>query len=415
MYFFIYNKREANQMKSIFYLLTILFLSLLLACSEEPPTNVELESLSKKPRPPEPTEPLVLLDNANQIVGISSERIGNKTKDKIKVWTYGSGTYLKSWEKGGDGTYEVSAIGDVDNDGNDELVVVYVYETGKGRNKVIHTELQVFENGDTDNPSRISNDLSGDGVSGFLYMRLGDANNDGTLEIMFAHSNCVSVYKDNGSEVTMLWKSEDLSAEDPWSIDAGDPDNDGQNEIIYAELGGSRFGVYEYLGNNEWGSKVYSELLSFCGLDRAFVADVDGDGDNEVIGGGCHQKITIWEYLNGSYTIDFESAELNGFTQGVAAGDFDNDGLNEIAVGTANPGDNKIVVFKYNETTLTYTNIFEEPVSGIVNDMFAGDSDNDGIDEFIVATGENLLVYDFITEYNQTYSDPGSIFPVVVK
>lgn len=389
-------------MKSIFNLFAILFLSLLLACSEEPPTSINNESLSKKPVPPDPPVPLVLLNNANQIVGCSG---GN-----ITVWTYGSGTYTKSWENSGNGGYKASAIGDIDNDGNDELVAVFVYETGKGKNKVTHSVVHIFENGDTDVPSRTSNDF--EEVGGYFYMRLGDANNDGHLEILISTMNNVSVHTDNGTEVTMLWKSEDLSAQDPFGIDVGDVDNDGLNEIIYPELGSGRFGVYEYLGNNNWGDKVYSEPLSFCGLDRAFVANVDGDSNNEVIGGGCHQKLTVWEYVSGSYLIDFESAELGGFTQGVASGDFDDDGINEIAVGTAGSND-KVYVFKFNGTT--YSIVFEESINGSVNDMFAGDSDNDGIGEFIVATGEGLLVYDYDNGYSQTYSDPGSVSYVGVK
>ena len=402
-------------MKSIFYFLTILFLSLLISCSDEPPTSVELETLSKKPIKDPPTaEQLVLLDADNQIVAASMEGRGNKQKGVIRVWTYEGSSYSKTWEKSGDGSYGVSAIGDVDNDGNDELVVVYTFKTGGGRNEETHSEIQVFENGETE-PSRTSDYLDDDGVDAYTYMRLGDANNDGTVEIMLAHMNHLSVHKDNGTEVTMLWKSESLAAEDPLGIDAGDPDNDGLNEIIYPSLGTGRFGVYEYLGNNVWGNKVYSEPISFCGLDRVFVADVDGDGNNEVYGGGCHQKLTIWEFVGGSYVIDFESAELGGFTQGVAAGDFDNDGSIEIAVGTL-VSVNKIFVFKYDETTETYTNVFEEPISGFgPGDMVAGDSDNDGVDEIIVATNEGLLVYDYMDGYSQTYSDPGKIFTVGVK
>ena len=235
-------------MKSIVYLLTILFLSLLLACSEEPLTNVETETLTKKPikdPPPDPTEPLDLLDADNQIVGIS----GYPTKGKIKVWTYEGGSYSETWLKEDDGLYEVSAIGDVDNDGSDELVAVYIYKTGKGRNKETHTVIHIFENGATE-PSRTSDDL--EGIGGHLYMRLGDANNNGHLEILISSLNGLLVYNDDGSEVTKLWQSENLSAVGPFSIDVGDPDSDGLNEIIYAELFGQRFGVYEHLGNNVW-------------------------------------------------------------------------------------------------------------------------------------------------------------------
>jgi len=375
-----------------------------MSCSEEPPTNINNESLSKKPTPPNPPEPLVLLHNANQIVGCSGS--------KIVVWTYSGGIYSVSWENSSSGDYNAAAIGDVDRDGNDELVAVFIYETGRGRNKITHKVIQIFENGDTDTPTRVSGDLTEEGVNGigYTYMRLGDANNDGHIEILIAHSNCISVHNDNGSEIPMLWKSEDLSALDPWSIEAGDADNDGQNEIVYAELAGQRFGVYEYVENNTWGNRLYSETILY-GLDRAFVADVDGDGLNEVIGGGNASMLFVWEYINGNYVVEFESGNLGGFTQGIGSGDFDNDELNEIAVGTAG-ADNKVIVFKHNGTT--YLNIYEDSFLGMVSDLFAGDSDNDGVKEIVLAASD-LLVYDYTNQYNQTYSNSTGIFQVIVK
>ena len=48
--------------------------------------------------------------------------------------------------------------------------------------------------------------------------------------------------------------------------------------------------------------------------------------------------------------------------------------------------------------------------------MFAGDSDNDNIDEFAVATSEDLLVYDYNENgYYQAYSYPGGIITVMIK
>jgi len=404
-------------MKSIIYLLTILFLSLLLACSEEPPTGVDIENLNKKPikdpPTPTPTEPLVLLDNANQISGFAAEEIGRREYiGVIKIWTYEGGTYSESWRKEIEGGVK-TAIGDIDNDGHDELVVTRRWTTGKRRNRVNHEEILVFESGDT--VASWTRDMISDGTSGVRYMTLGDANNDETLEIAFASGRGVSVYDYNETAgISLLWASEDLYADQPWSIEVANADNDEDNELIYAGLGGQRFGVYNYLGGNNWGDKVYSPAV-FCGLDRAFVADVDGDEVNEVIGGGCDSKLYVWKQVNGEYILVFESEDLGGFTQGIAAGDFDNDGLNEIAVGTANFVNGKVFVFKYDTTTLTYTSIFEETISGRVNSMFAGDSDNDGIDEFIVASGEGLLVYDYIGGYSQTYSDPDGGGGIYVK
>lgn len=87
-------------MKRFYYPIVVLLLTLLMSCSETPPTKIDEELLSKKPVPPAPAQPLVLLDNANQIVAISRDQVVNN--GTIKVWNFDGLTYSKSWEKSGE-------------------------------------------------------------------------------------------------------------------------------------------------------------------------------------------------------------------------------------------------------------------------------------------------------------------------
>ena len=131
-------------MKSIFYLLTILFLSLLLSCSEEPPTYVESETLTKKPikDPPPNLDPLVLKYGDVHIVGVTTEIIRNKSRSSFRVWTnYGETPQIREFE----GTLTKVAI--YDNNGTVELLVYNYYTTGKNRNRVEHYELQIWRDG----------------------------------------------------------------------------------------------------------------------------------------------------------------------------------------------------------------------------------------------------------------------------
>ncbi len=139
-------------MKSIFYLLTILFLSLLIACSEEPPTNVEIESLSKKPPkdPPPTPDPLVLNAGDVHIISGTRESIRNKDWTSFRVWTNFNGTPQIREQAGEDISV---ALYDIDSDGIDDLLVYVRYITGNGRHAVEHFELQIWQHDDVDIPS----------------------------------------------------------------------------------------------------------------------------------------------------------------------------------------------------------------------------------------------------------------------
>lgn len=343
--------------------------------------------------PTPPPGPLSLNHSNFEIVAGTQDGI-------IKIWSHDGQSYSESWTAEFDGEIQGVAIGDVDDDNYDELVVVNRYQTGRGRNKVTHLEIQIFEDGDTDTPSRVSDDLVIDGETYVWFMKLGDANNDGTLEIAVAGDSYLFIFDDDGSSVSKLWQSEDLESEQPFSIDIGDADNDGDNEIVYAGLSAKKFGVYNYLGNDDWGDKVYSSTTSGA-LDRVFVADIDGDNDNEVIGGGNYNKLTIWEEYNDTYSISFESDDLGGFTQGISAGDYDDDDVMEISVGAAYDSN----VFVFENVNYTYYEQVYEDATGPVNNIYSGDSDNDGVDEFVIATNDGIYVYGYDSGYGEDYFD----------
>ena len=117
-------------MKSIIYLLTILFLSLLISCSEEPPTGVDSETLSKKPKPPEPTQSLPpLAQGTNYIAG----SVGGDRRNDPKVFIWNGNDLSREWT-GSIEAFTINGIGlgDFIDDGDKELLVVRRIKTGKG-------------------------------------------------------------------------------------------------------------------------------------------------------------------------------------------------------------------------------------------------------------------------------------------
>jgi hypothetical protein len=121
-------------------------------------------------------------------------------------------------------------------------------------------------------------------------------------------------------------------------VDVGDADNDGLNEIVLAAFDTNSAVILESLGSDIWGDEKMSEPTpENVAIDYAKVRNADNIPGNEIVAGGNNNRLMIWKYNNmteeGEYDLVFITEEdLGGFTQGVNAGDIDDDGLNEAII-----------------------------------------------------------------------------------
>jgi hypothetical protein len=121
-------------------------------------------------------------------------------------------------------------------------------------------------------------------------------------------------------------------------VDVGDADNDGLNEIVLAAFDTNSAVILESLGSDIWGDEKMSEPTpENVAIDYAKVRNADNIPGNEIVAGGNNNRLMIWKYNNmteeGEYDLVFITEEdLGGFTQGVNAGDIDDDGLNEVII-----------------------------------------------------------------------------------
>jgi len=236
-------------------------------------------------------------------------------------------------------------IGDCDNDGKNELIL----SGGGGWNPNSPVgEIEVFRwNGlflkrvaewkDTAEP-------------GYAYMAgLGDVNEDGNNEIVVAYSNKVMVLEWNTEtkafEGTEIYRSHD-EWDSPFSIVCKDCDNDDKAEILvgfYAphimifKWNGSD---YETQFDKTWpdGEPVIE------GID---VGDTDDDGLNEVAAGVGVTYLLQWD---GNTYVEEATLPTYGWMAVVCIGDCDNDGKNEINCGNVDVPEGQPYmewVFKY--------------------------------------------------------------------
>ena len=317
-------------MKSIFYLLTILFLSLLISCSEEPPTSVDSETLTKKPPkdPPPPLEPLDLT-GAVHIVGGTVESIRNKYRSSIRVWTdFDENPQIRE-QSGRD-----IKVAIYDNNGAIELLVYNYSITGKGNNRVEHFELQIWRD---DAAPEIYN------LDGFLYLDIVIGELDGNYagdEIVLGGFNMgsgpeIRVFNPNYDDFYHPIKTFDVNAYGMFGrpITIGDvAGTDGANEIIFQCLV-RRLAVLDY---NSGDVKTYDTNEQ---VNEIAVGYVNGVGLDEIIWGGISGEIHILEFDGTNFNEKWVSENLGGQIWSLAAGDFYGDSKYEIAVSNLSSGD----------------------------------------------------------------------------
>lgn len=235
-------------------------------------------------------------------------------------------------------------MGDVDNDGDMEIVACgyYVRVEGTKKNRVTYYysyEIQVFEEGEVyggqaswsvELPEELEHNLVRDSWIGDV-----DPQFPGN-ELVLMRTYILSVYHFSAEETypdTYLWKPFSASLD---SIDVGDADNDGQNEIVVdsgqipwildGTLSGWTFFTAEAVPLDEYGD------ADVVNLTHVRVRDVDGDGLNEIISAGTNERLMVWEcQLDGSgnpvgyYFADAGPDLIGNMAYGLDCGDINGD------------------------------------------------------------------------------------------
>ncbi len=384
-------------MKSIFYLLTILFLSLLISCSEEPPTGVDVENLDKKPikDPPAEPDPLPrLVQGTNYIAGVVGG--GRRSDPKVYIWDCSDLLNPESkWSRSIDAGPFVG-IGDFIDDDDKELVMMRFMETGRKKNKIRWHELLIFKKDDTE-PTETVFLREHNGFHDSVFdMKIGNVDNDEELEIVILFRDQIEIWEYDGNDFYL----EDFSyyynsLSIAWSAEIGNFDNDptNGNEILVA-FDGNLWRVYDYYGSSITQLTESSAFNESGTLDCAKMSDVDGDGDIEVIGGNYPNKVLLWE---APYIEPYEpvaSQEFSNAAWAIGIGELDGETSNgkEILAGVYQGG---LHLLHYDNVgnSLIYEDELVQGISVGPDGIIVTDIHNDNSAlEIIVTTNGGLLV-----------------------
>ncbi len=209
-----------------------------------------------------------------------------------------------------------------------------------------------------------------------------DLDNDGDMDVIGAAENDGVVWWENIDGTGTNWTEHIVDSNLDRAISAivADIDGDGDADVLAAVSDDNMIAWWENTDGSgtNW---IENEIdNTFTGAHSVFTADVDGDGDCDVIGAAWSDgEITWWENANGLGTVWNEQVidgELS-LARTVYASDMDGD--NDIDVLGAIRGDDVIVWWENADGAGTLWS--EHTIAGDfdgANSVFAADVDGDG-------------------------------------
>ena len=293
------------------------------------------------------------------------------------IWSYSIGR----------GVWSVPATGDIDGDGQPEIVI----GVDDGR-------VMVF--GGNGLKAQIS--LCGP----VRAVTLADVDGNGEYEIIAVAKKCNRVYvlDWDGSSLYVL-RSFDLTS---------DSDNNSyavwyKNSIYITGLSGNLY-IFDYPSY----STTVVNIVSGYGLDTPAIGDVDGDGAKEVVFGGRDGKVYIRGWLDGASegSVDLTSYVGSAVCFRISLGDANSNGRDEIyvvATDCSNTGNSYLISIEWNETISSYQVKWARgPFGGVIaSHSVVADFDLDGVGEVATITHDGTL---YVYRYDGSLSFVGRYY-----
>ncbi len=281
------------------------------------------------------------------------------------------------------------AIGDVTNDGNNEIAATWyttVYKYIASQYRIIGLNPYIFWNG-----------------GGSSDCLIGDCDNDGRNELILSGGGYrsspvgeITVFRWNGFYLQRVAEWNDPNTHgNVYMAGLGDVDDDGENEIVCAYE--NKVMVLNWDAQNKEFIPTKIQRPSPL-MDSPFgvvCKDCDNDGKAEILLSYYSPRITIFKWNGTVYTTQFDIAWPDGdpVIEGIDVGDTDDDGLNEVVAGAG-----KTYILQWNG--ITYVEEAVLPTFGWMAVVCIGDCDNDGKNEInagnvVIDEGEQFTEWVF--------------------
>ncbi|HEU4418406.1 MAG TPA: VCBS repeat-containing protein, partial [Planctomycetota bacterium] len=302
------------------------------------------------------------------------------------------------------------ALVDIDTDGDLDFVGARRYWQGTGRHLLyVNNGSGVFTDQSLARLPAATHNYGGGGT-----VAVGDVDGDHDLDLVAPqHADNISVFRNDGTAVFSALESIPIAGVMhvpyeifPLLLRLADFDGDGDLDLLVANGGGYGHNLFLNDGTGSFTAARASALPQCRQVLRAqIVADVDGDGDPDIVQATPRQTFQAWPVrahpvlLNdahgrfrdpGREAIDQSVDAL----QCIAGIDFDRDGLLDVIRSTGSPPNSGMLWMHRNDGDNAFVEagrIWYDHTLGTPRTLAVGDVDGDGWQDFYASshTGQN--------------------------
>jgi len=311
-------------------------------------------------------------DGEDEIVMVSFE--SNSGYDEGVIHIFDARTHALEWRSTDlpgitsySGVHAVK-IGDVDDDGASEFVIA--------TSDLFGGVIQVY-GGTTRSPERTSIEYAG---VVFTNILIEDVDGDGETEIVAGQkvlniaASAAHIVVFNGATAMEEWQSDALGAASTVEdIVIADMDNDENLEIVVS--------TGSVTHQMDWLEAMPATALA--------VNDIDKDGDVEILAGRTTGEVAVY----GGATFELESTPYPAPSQAITAllvDDVNNDGADELIIG----GDAGLMAFDTGAGELLWRSGVLGEDLGRYNQLVSCDPDGDGLRDLVVGSGVALYQFE---------------------